>query len=340
MSVASTTHRRAPHARRAARQAVASAVVCAHRASRCTLTKTNCHSKTTNRFHHRNQQYSVIALTNGSGAIAERYAYSAYGEPVFTNASGTVLSDSAKNNRYTYTGREWDEELSLFHFRARMYDAVSGRFCGRDPIGYVSPSLYEYVLANPLYYVDPSGFKGEPPVSVPIPPGRPKKPHQPTDPLKPMWPVPQNKPEDPWQPEPYSAPRTPRTICDSMKGFTACANCIPGCEQTIQDLLDAASKHESEEFPNNCISWVDNFHKVKPKQNGAECYTLVAQSYAYPFTGIPRTEYKLRHVVIKVKLCNGNTLLLDNGWWSWLTGNPMERPNNVFPAFPQSTYPL
>jgi RHS repeat-associated protein len=156
MFVASTTHRRALHARRAARQAVASGVVCAHQSSRCTLTKTNCHSKTTNRFHHRNQQYSVIALTDGSGAIAERYAYSAYGKAVFTNATGTVLADSAKDNRYTYTGREWDEDLSLYHFRARMYDAESGRFCGRDSLGYVdAENLYRGYFTIASY--DPSG---------------------------------------------------------------------------------------------------------------------------------------------------------------------------------------
>jgi RHS repeat-associated protein len=78
----------------------------------------------------------VIALTDGTGKIEERYAYSAYGEPIFTNASGTGLGDSAKDNRYTYTGREWDEELSLQHFWARMYSAESGRFLSRDPLAY------------------------------------------------------------------------------------------------------------------------------------------------------------------------------------------------------------
>ena len=76
----------------------------------------------------RNQQYSVTALTDGSGTVVERYAYAAYGQPVFLDGSGTTLTSSAENNRYTYTGREWDEELHLYHYRARMYDAVAGRF--------------------------------------------------------------------------------------------------------------------------------------------------------------------------------------------------------------------
>ncbi|WP_186774669.1 RHS repeat protein [Allorhodopirellula solitaria] len=87
------------------------------------------------RFYHRNQQYSIIALTNASGTITERYAYDAYGDLTITDASGTVRTTSADSNRYTYTGREWDETLDLYHFRARMYDPKAGRFIGRDPIG-------------------------------------------------------------------------------------------------------------------------------------------------------------------------------------------------------------
>jgi hypothetical protein len=64
------------------------------------------------RYYHRNQQYSVIALTTGSGAVSERYAYSAYGTPTITDASGTVLTSSADNNRYT---SDWStENMSAF----------------------------------------------------------------------------------------------------------------------------------------------------------------------------------------------------------------------------------
>lgn len=64
-------------------------------------------------YYHRNQQYSVTALTDGGGGISKRYAYRVYGEPVFLNAGGTVQMPSASENRYTYTGREWDEEHEL-----------------------------------------------------------------------------------------------------------------------------------------------------------------------------------------------------------------------------------
>ena len=110
------------------------------------------------RYYHRNQQYSITAITNGGGSIVERYAYSAYGTPTITDASGTTLTTSADNNRYMYTGREFDEALRLYHYRARMYDSSAGRFCSKDPIGYVDgPSLYTYVISSPLSYQDPMG---------------------------------------------------------------------------------------------------------------------------------------------------------------------------------------
>ncbi len=82
------------------------------------------------------QSYIDEPVVRG-GSIIERYAYTAYGEVTFADASGTVQAASASNNRYTYTGREWDADLSLYHYRARMYDAVAGRFINRDPLGYV-----------------------------------------------------------------------------------------------------------------------------------------------------------------------------------------------------------
>jgi RHS repeat-associated protein len=84
-------------------------------------------------YYHRNQQYSITAMTSSTGAVAERYAYTAYGQPTILNASGTVLTSSAVGNRYTYTGREWDETLGLHHFRARWMSPLAGRFLGRDP---------------------------------------------------------------------------------------------------------------------------------------------------------------------------------------------------------------
>jgi RHS repeat-associated protein len=114
-------------------------------------------NKSRNCSPHRNQQYSITALTNGSGTVTERYAYTAYGTPTITDASGTVQTSSADNNRYTYTGREYDEALNLYHYRARMYDSVAGRFCSRDPIRYWDgENLYQNNFT--LTLTDPMGL--------------------------------------------------------------------------------------------------------------------------------------------------------------------------------------
>ncbi|TWT84381.1 tRNA3(Ser)-specific nuclease WapA precursor [Planctomycetes bacterium CA13] len=111
--------------------------------------------------YHRGQQYSIIGISDGGGVVKERYAYDAYGTPTILDAAGTGLTTSAEHNRYTYTGREYDEALGLYHYRARMYDSVAGRFCSRDPIGYVDGfNVYAYVNGMCLVLMDASGTRG------------------------------------------------------------------------------------------------------------------------------------------------------------------------------------
>jgi len=113
-------------------------------------------------YFHRNHQYSITAITTSAGAISERYAYTAYGQPTILNASGTPLSPqtSTLNSRYSYTGREWDATLGLHHFRARWMSPSAGRFLRRDPIGYFGSewNLYEDVGGQILSFVDPLGL--------------------------------------------------------------------------------------------------------------------------------------------------------------------------------------
>ncbi|QDV42552.1 tRNA nuclease WapA precursor [Stieleria neptunia] len=91
--------------------------------------------------YHGTQQYSITALTDSLGTIKERYAYDAYGGLSIFDGSGTARTTTAEGSRYTYTGREYDDVLDLYHYRARMYDSIVGRFCSRDPIGYEGSKL-------------------------------------------------------------------------------------------------------------------------------------------------------------------------------------------------------
>jgi RHS repeat-associated protein len=116
-------------------------------------TFTNCTGTNLN-----NQPFSITAITNSTGAISERYAYTAYGQPTILDASGSILSTSSISNRYTYTGREWDATLGLYHFRARWMSPSAGRFLGRDPIGYVDGNNF-YMQYFGLAETDPNGLR-------------------------------------------------------------------------------------------------------------------------------------------------------------------------------------
>ncbi|MBL8890296.1 MAG: RHS repeat protein [Planctomycetaceae bacterium] len=109
-------------------------------------------------YYHRNQQYSIIGLTNAAGTLVERYSYTAYGTLGIYDSSGTVRTTSTYANRYTYTGREYDADLNLYHFRARWYDPATGGFISRDPLGYVDGmSLYRGYFG--LELMDPHGLE-------------------------------------------------------------------------------------------------------------------------------------------------------------------------------------
>ena len=112
-------------------------------------------------YYHRNQQYSIIALTDNSGTILEHYAYSAYGKLVILDPTGTPVTTSSVNNSYTYTGRRYEPTTGDYYYRARYYDANLGRFLGRDPIGYEGSwwDLYEYVQSMSLTFNDPRGLQ-------------------------------------------------------------------------------------------------------------------------------------------------------------------------------------
>jgi RHS repeat-associated protein len=114
---------------------------------------------TTIYYFHRNHQYSVTAISTSAGTIAERYAYTAYGQPTILDASGAVLQTSDFSLRYSFTGREWDATLGLHHFRARWMNPSAGRFLGRDPIGYEGSEwgLYEFLESNSFGNLDPFG---------------------------------------------------------------------------------------------------------------------------------------------------------------------------------------
>jgi RHS repeat-associated protein len=116
--------------------------------------------------------YNVEALTNRTGAIVERYAYTPYGEPTVYTAAGTdgkwftsddvTASVSARGNALTFQGRELDAETGVYYFRNRYYSAQMGRFVSRDPLGFGAgdQNLMRFVGNGPMKRFDPFGFEG------------------------------------------------------------------------------------------------------------------------------------------------------------------------------------
>jgi RHS repeat-associated protein len=122
-------------------------------------------------FYHQNTLYSVYALTDTGGNIAEGYLYDAYGRQtvydpgasgVVTFGAGDVVTPgghSLVGNPYLFTGRRLDPETGLYYYRARYRDATEGRFIERDQVGYTARemNLYAYAGDGPTNDTDPSG---------------------------------------------------------------------------------------------------------------------------------------------------------------------------------------
>lgn len=103
-------------------------------------------------YYHADHQGSVTHLTDSSGLIANTYLYDSYGRTL-------TLSETIPQP-YTYTGREFDPESGLYYYRARYYDANTGRFLSEDPIGFNGgdDNFYRYVSNNPINFIDPLGL--------------------------------------------------------------------------------------------------------------------------------------------------------------------------------------
>jgi RHS repeat-associated protein len=96
---------------------------------------------------HADRQGSIIATSSASGAVTA-YTFGPYGEP---SSWGPM--------RFAYTGQIALPEAQLYHYKARVYDPMMGRFLQTDPKGYDAgdTNLYAYVGDDPEDGTDPSG---------------------------------------------------------------------------------------------------------------------------------------------------------------------------------------
>lgn len=110
--------------------------------------------------YHHNALGSVVAISNESGALVERYRYDVFGKTTILDTQGKARTTSSVGNLYRYTGRRYDPESGLYYYRARHYDTAIGKFLQRDPKGLSDGlNLYAYVGHNPVMYKDPMGTR-------------------------------------------------------------------------------------------------------------------------------------------------------------------------------------
>lgn len=91
---------------------------------------------------------STRVVFNTSGTVQSTYDYDSYG----SLRRSTINTDIA----YRFTGQEFDSEVGIHNFRARMYDSELGMFYATDPAR-EGTSPYGYVSNNPVSLVDPTG---------------------------------------------------------------------------------------------------------------------------------------------------------------------------------------
>jgi RHS repeat-associated protein len=107
--------------------------------------------KMVNTTYHHDALQSVLGQSGHEGSILASQSYSSFGS--------TLSQTGTSNNAQKYTGREQDAETGFYYYRARYYDAVTGRFISEDPKGFgAGVNFYAYVNNNPVNGNDPTGF--------------------------------------------------------------------------------------------------------------------------------------------------------------------------------------
>jgi len=94
-----------------------------------------------------------LVVNTTSGAVVQRIDYDEW---------GNVVTDSNPGFQpFGFAGGLYDTQSKLVRFGFRDYDASSGRWTAKDPIGFGGgvSNLYEYAVDDPMNMIDPNGLQ-------------------------------------------------------------------------------------------------------------------------------------------------------------------------------------
>lgn len=94
---------------------------------------------------------TTILMTDETGASVWKAEVTPFGDNV------AFAPGYREDLKLKYTGKDLDEDIGLYYFNARWYDASTGRFISEDPIR-AGANWNIYVNNNPLNFIDPTGL--------------------------------------------------------------------------------------------------------------------------------------------------------------------------------------
>ena len=101
-------------------------------------------------------QGTVWGYVDSQNNVVARWQYDAWGNVISEYVSPSAAALAAL--RYRFQGREWSAATGLINFRMRWYDAETGRWLSKDPIGLSGGlNLYAFCGGDALNYLDSNG---------------------------------------------------------------------------------------------------------------------------------------------------------------------------------------
>jgi RHS repeat-associated protein len=116
---------------------------------------------TYNEYGNETGQYRIVSDLLGSVRVVYDLRYGETIQRIDYDVWGNIINDTNPDFQpFGFAGGLYDSKTKLTRFGARDYDAETGRWTAKDPIGFNggNPNLYGYVSNDPINFIDPLGL--------------------------------------------------------------------------------------------------------------------------------------------------------------------------------------